>query len=293
MCRLRAYKGAKVVMDKLLYQPKNSLIRQSFDAQEIEEPLNGDGFGIGWYNPELGPEPGVFASVSPAWSNRNLRYLAPKIESPCIFAHVRAASFGETSEANCHPFHYGRFLMMHNGSIEGFDHIKRQIRRGLTDPVYAWIRGQTDSEHFFALFLDKMLALGDGYGVDDMVAQLNDAINDVEALKRQHKIKDATYLNAVVTDGRLMVGVRFISTDAEEPLTLYVSEGSRYVCEDGVCRMVKASPEEHAVLIVSEKLTSLRNDFKKVPPNHFVAVDEASAVTFAPVVVDKRHKLSA
>lgn len=78
MCRLLAYKGTSIVIDRLLYQPKNSLINQSFNAKEIEEPLNGDGFGIGWYVPEVTNEPVTFVSVNPAWSNRNLRNLAPK-----------------------------------------------------------------------------------------------------------------------------------------------------------------------------------------------------------------------
>lgn len=281
MCRLLAYKGAPIIMDKLLYQPKNSLIHQSYDAQEIEEPLNGDGFGVGWYTPELGQEPAVFVSVFPAWSNRNLRYLAPKIASPCLFAHVRAASFGDTSEANCHPFHFERYLMMHNGSIEGFDKIKRPLRHLLSDNAYSWVRGQTDSEHFFALFLDKIKAYGPDYTAADMASALGDTIRAVEGLKREHGIADATYLNAVITDGRYMVGVRFVTVDPE-PLTLYVSEGSRYECEDGVCRMVKADPHERAVLIVSEKLTT-RQDWKKIPGNHMVIVDENSDVTYRAV----------
>ena len=50
MCRLVAYLGRPILMEKLLIEPKNSLINQSFNAKEIEEPLNGDGFGVGWYN---------------------------------------------------------------------------------------------------------------------------------------------------------------------------------------------------------------------------------------------------
>ncbi len=117
MCRLLAYRGASLVVDKLLYQPKNSLIHQSYDAQEIEEPLNGDGFGIGWYVPEIDPDPAVFVSVFPAWNNRNLRFLAPRIMTHCFFAHVRAASIGDISEANCHPFTYKKFLFtfQHSG----------------------------------------------------------------------------------------------------------------------------------------------------------------------------------
>ncbi len=47
MCRFLAYRGAPIAMSKLLYEPKNSLIHQSYHAQEREEPLNGDGFGVG------------------------------------------------------------------------------------------------------------------------------------------------------------------------------------------------------------------------------------------------------
>ncbi|MBL7864324.1 MAG: class II glutamine amidotransferase, partial [Cyclobacteriaceae bacterium] len=104
MCRLMAYRGTSIVIDNLLYKPKNSLINQSLAAKEIEEPLNGDGFGIGWYVPEVNNEPVTFVSVNPAWSNRNLRNLAPKVRTGCMIAHVRAASVGEVSESNCHPF---------------------------------------------------------------------------------------------------------------------------------------------------------------------------------------------
>jgi ergothioneine biosynthesis protein EgtC len=291
MCRLLAYKGAPIIMNKLLYEPRNSIIHQSFDAREIEEPLNGDGFGVGWYVPELDREPAVFVSMAPAWSNRNLKYLSPKIRSGCIFAHVRAASFGDIAEANCHPFHCGPFMMMHNGSIEGFDQIKRRLRQKLSDEVYGWVRGQTDSEHFFALFLDRVRTQTQ-VTAESMADALQDAIDEVEAMKRAHKIKDGTYLNAIVTDGQNLVATRFVTTD-EEPLTLYFSEGSRYVCEDGVCRMIKAAPGEHAVLVVSEKLTSLRNDWKKVPANHMILVSPESDVSFREIKVKGAKRASA
>ena len=111
MCRLMAYMGSPIIIDKLLYQPKNSLINQSINAKELEEPLNGDGFGIGWYVADVNYEPVTFVSINPAWSNRNLRNLAPKIRTECFIAHVRAASVGEVSESNCHPFQYKNLLM--------------------------------------------------------------------------------------------------------------------------------------------------------------------------------------
>jgi len=128
MCRFLVYKGRTITMSDLLTKSEQSLIMQSFKARERKEPLNGDGFGVGWYTPEIDPTPCVFTSTTPAWSNRNLHRLSEKIRSNCFFAHVRAATQGFIiSEVNCHPFQYQQFLWMHNGSIRGFDKIKRRL----------------------------------------------------------------------------------------------------------------------------------------------------------------------
>jgi len=49
MCRFLCYKGPEILLTDLLYRQQNSLILQSFKARERKEPLNGDGFGVGWY----------------------------------------------------------------------------------------------------------------------------------------------------------------------------------------------------------------------------------------------------
>src|SRR6266511_3452483 len=75
MCRFLCYRGPEILLSDLLYRPTNSLIRQSFHAKERTEPLNGDGFGVGWYAPQISSTPCIFASVTPAWSNQILRLL--------------------------------------------------------------------------------------------------------------------------------------------------------------------------------------------------------------------------
>jgi predicted glutamine amidotransferase len=71
---------------------------------------------------------------------------------------LRAASPGMlVSEVNCHPFQYGKFLWMHNGWLAGFMKFKRQLRRSLSDDIYNLIQGTTDSEHAFAVFLNKLV----------------------------------------------------------------------------------------------------------------------------------------
>src|SRR5258706_8364434 len=211
MCRLMAYKGTPIVIDKLLYQPKNSLINQSFHAREIEEPLNGDGFGVGWYVPELNYEPITFVSVNPAWSNRNLRNLAPKIKTDCLIAHVRAASVGDVSESNCHPFQYKNMLMAHNGGVEEFTKIKRHLRNPLSDELYNWIKGQTDSEHIFAFMLNELFNNHKSVSPEAILDAFEHTFRELKKLMVDHGITEPAYLNMVVSNGLFLVATRYCS----------------------------------------------------------------------------------
>lgn len=282
MCRLMAYMGSPIIIDKLLYQPKNSLVNQSINAKEIEEPLNGDGFGIGWYVRDLNFEPVTFVSVHPAWSNRNLRNLAPKIQTDCFIAHVRAASVGEVSESNCHPFQYKNLLMMHNGGVEQFSNIKRKIREPLTDELYNWIKGQTDSEHIFAYLLNDLLKSNKAVDPEAVVQAFENTFSALKKMMAANNVKEPAYLNMVVTNGLFIVGTRYVTDPKEEPLTLYHSEGSRFVVEDGITHMMAPEDDDQAVLVVSEKLSDDK-DWTLIPPNHFVIVEDSLNVKIRPI----------
>ena len=279
MCRFLAYKGAPVILEKLIFAPRNSLIRQSYRANEAEEPLNGDGFGVGWYAAELDPTPAVFTSVHPAWSDRNLRSLAPKIRSSCVFAHVRAASMGDVSDANCHPFTYKHFLFMHNGSIGGFDRLKRHLRRRLSDEIYDWIRGQTDSEHFFALFLELLRRREWPQSCKGLSDALEATFCEINEIKRSLGIDEPSYLNVALTDGKVMLAMRYATHPDHKPPTLYYTEGSRYECRKGICYMEASDPSERAVLVVSEKLTNRKADWREIEPCQILTVDENLVVS--------------
>lgn len=283
MCRLLAYLGTPIIADKLLYEPKNSLVNQSINAREIEEPLNGDGFGIGWYVKEVHHEPVTFVSVNPAWSNRNLRNLAPKIRTGCFIAHVRAASVGEVSESNCHPFQYRNLLMMHNGGVENFPRIKRKIREPLTDELYNWIKGQTDSEHLFAYLLNHLLSDAQGIATPETVmTAFEKTFTDLKRMLVAHDIHEPAYLNMLVTNGSFFVATRYTTHNGEDPLTLYHSEGGRYVVEDGRSLMKAPEDDDQAVLIVSEKLTDEKH-WTPIPANHFVIVENNLNVKVRPI----------
>ena len=274
MCRFLGYVGGEILLADLISRPANSLIRQSYKSKERSEPLNGDGFGVGWYSPEVSDEACVFTSITPAWSNRNLLNLAEHTKSECFFAHVRAASPGMlVSEINCHPFRHGRFMWMHNGIIEGFNSIKRRLRRSLPDRIYHWVEGTTDSEHAFAVFLNL---LGEKTG-NSTAAGLADGlvktIRQLEEWSREAEITKPSIYNFAVTDGQNIVTVRYVSNPQIEPISLYFSKRGRYQLCDGKLEIVECRDEESGIIIASERLTDDRENWTRVAPNHLVMID--------------------
>ncbi len=285
MCRFAAYLGRPIIVDDLLFKPCNSLIKQSIRARETDEPLNGDGFGLGWYAHQIDYTPAIFASMQPAWNDRNLQYLAAKLRTHCVFGHVRAASTGGVNIFNCHPFTYKRFLFMHNGSIGGFEKIKRHIRRELSDEIYDWVKGQTDSEHFFALFLQIFEDMKGQHNAASMAKALIETINLLSKIQKKYGIDEINYLNIALTDGFSMIASRYISNTEEGCPTLYYAAGSEYVTRDGASHILPVNSDEgiEAVLLVSEKLTNYKGEWIEMPVNHMLLVQQDLSIEVKPM----------
>jgi ergothioneine biosynthesis protein EgtC len=286
MCRFVVYTGAEIFIAELLTRPENSLIKQSYKAKKRSEPLNGDGFGVGWYAPQVDSTPCLFTSITPAWSNQNLHRLAEKISSSSIFAHVRAASPGMlVSEVNCHPFQYGRFLWMHNGAIAQFSKIKRRLRQSLSDELYNFIQGTSDSEHAFAVFLNQISDHLSNSSADELTRAMVATIHQLNKWSDEAGITEPSYYNFAVTDGQTVVATRYVTIPSHESASLYFSSGTKFECHEGVCRMVQAEQHEHAVIVTSEPLTDVKQDWKEVPNNHLIVITPELKIRLLPIPV--------
>ena len=282
MCRLAAYIGTPILAEELLYKPKNSLvIAQSMNAAEMSVTVNGDGFGIGWYVPEIDNEPCVFRSIKPAWSDMNLRNLAKKIYSPLIFAHIRAASPGmPVEEVNSHPFHCGKLMFMHNGVLGGFKQVRRKLLRELNDTAYDAILGSTDSEHMFGLFLNY---IRDPFGEvtsDEMVYAMNKMLEHLNELLMESNVQQHSYLNLTVTNGTSILATRYTTNSSVQPASLYYMYGKRYHCEGEYCVMEPTFGKPTAICMASEPFTARRSDWMKVERNSMMIVDETMRIRF-------------
>lgn len=296
MCRFVMYLGPRIPLADLVTRPAHSLIRQSFKAQEREEPLNGDGFGLAWYAPEYSRWPATFRDVTPAWNNENLANLARVTQSGTILAHVRAATQGlAVIQTNCHPFTAGRFAFMHNGNVSGFWKNRRKFLNLLSDQTFQGIRGTTDSEHMFGIFLDRIALKVDGdersqdveISLQTIAASLSETLTQVAELVADRD--DTSTLNLAVTDGERAVVSRCVVGDPARANTLYVHSGKRYlVDDDDRSHFAEPGDEGPAIIIASEPLFD-RDSWQAVPMNHLVLVDSDRSVTFQPWSLNARR----
>lgn len=288
MCRFTLYLGPAIRLGKLLIEPKHSLIHQSAHANERKEPLNGDGFGVGWYAPRLSREPAVFHSVSPAWNNRNLTYLARVIATPCVLAHVRAASPGSVVDlSNCHPFAWGRYLLMHNGLIGGFQPVRRRLLDAVSDEAFSIIKGSTDTEHMFAIFVDQLMrhARADERSDDpalSLARRLAATLQRVVAVAGAAGVREPHYLNVAVSNGTHAVVSRFTDDPDSDGDSLYYLRGNLYETTAREFGDRASEERDTAVVVSSERLTS-SSAWLAVPRNHLVAITRGQAPRLFPL----------
>jgi predicted glutamine amidotransferase len=177
-------------------------------------------------------------------------------------------------ETNCHPFQYGRYLWMHNGTIEGFWQIRRRLRESLPDPLYNTIEGTTDSEHAFAIFLNLVGDPERPHSANELGETLIKTVDQLERWTAETESAAPSYYNFAVTDGRNVAAIRYVSDQTVEPASLYFSAGRKYQCANGVCEFVECQPSEKAVVISSERLSEDSSHWFRVAPNHVVTVNQ-------------------
>jgi predicted glutamine amidotransferase len=148
MCRLFGMSGGRerVAATFWLLEAPDSLAQQS-----RHEP---DGTGLGTYD-EHG-HPVVSKRPLAAYEDRQFAQEAREVTSRTFIAHVRYASTGAVSPENTHPFEQADRLFAHNGVIGDVAALERELGDDMR-----LVRGETDSERFFALITREIERTGD------------------------------------------------------------------------------------------------------------------------------------
>jgi predicted glutamine amidotransferase len=256
MCRWLTYCGEPIYLDKVLFEPQNSLINQSLHARHSHVTTNGDGFGVGWYGAR--GVPGVYRDVLPAWNDANLKSLSHQICSGLFLAHVRASTGTATARQNCHPFSHEKWLFMHNGQIGGYDKLRRRLEGMIDDRYYQYRLGTTDTELLFYLLFTEGLE-------DDPVGALQRAVAQINEGRKAIGAEAPFRLTATLTDGDHIYAVRY-STDEAPPSLFWSRAGGQ-------------------LLVVSEPLDEEdERTWNEVPPNQLLVYERGQAIDIVPFI---------
>jgi predicted glutamine amidotransferase len=257
MCRLLGIVANKEVDFRF------SLFGEASKNLRTQSEDNPDGWGIAIFS-ETG-QVAITKSPLKASGDRIFDQTASSGVGRILVAHVRKASSGSNRLENTHPFEMDGWVFAHNGTIHNKEKIEKNIEPSFMDKV----KGDTDSERYFALILsqfarDRILPDSEK---DALVTSLSSAI------KRVRDEIGGSGLNFLLSNGRFLFAFKngrslyLLKRDSES-----IPEVQLQSKETGALLQWKKSAGEKAVLIASEKVTSGEH-WEEIQENQLICID--------------------
>ena len=211
--------------------------------------------------------------------------LVKDLRADVLVAHVRTPTVGALRTENTHPFRYRQWLFAHTGTIPAFTRLSGRLRDSLPQFLERDIRGDTDSEVLFHLFLSFLHDAGTLDRLDTSPAQVRAALRStfsvVEQLCAEEGQKPAP-ANLLVACSEHIVAVHGAHGDgkAEAPAMAY----RRYATRSELERLFGDS--ELGRLRVSDlgsaRLSVVASDFEDDrPPSGWTRLEPRSIATFS------------
>ena len=230
------------------------------NALRFQSHKHPHGWGIGWYHQGL---PQRRVGLLPAHHDEAFASAARGVCAGVVVAHVRDASIGRVVEENTHPFAHGRWLFAHNGTLARFKRV-HAVRDALLAEIdadlRAHVRGETDSERCFYVFLSRLRARAplDGADLGSVRRALAEMTGTVAAIADAGAEKPSS-MNFLASDGRILAACR-------RGRTLHLS--------------LDAGPR-HAFVVASEPIG--RSPWEEVPEGGFVGTEDGVTAVRGPL----------
>ncbi|MYN51921.1 glutamine--fructose-6-phosphate transaminase (isomerizing) [Streptococcus pyogenes] len=168
--------------------------------------------------------------------------------------HTRWATHGQSTEDNAHPHtsQTGRFVLVHNGVIENYLHIKTEFLAGRD------FKGQTDTEiavHLIGKFVEE------------------DKLSVLEAFKKALSIIEGSYAFALM-DSQATDTI-YVAKN-KSPLLIGLGEGYNMVCSDAMAMIRETSEfmeihDKELVILTKDKVTVTDYDGKELIRDSYTA----------------------
>jgi glutamine amidotransferase len=196
------------------------------------------------------------------------------VRGDIVLGHVRSATVGTLRTENTHPFRYRQWLFAQTGTVAQFDAIRDRLIASVPEFLRGGIRGETDAEILFHVFLSF---LHDAGRLNDMVVEAK-VVRD--ALRSSLQVVDGMTaevggqpgaINFIVTNGEYLVAAHRSNRMAYRSLAGR-SDAEAIIGEDTTLR--RKTPElaqMHFVLLAS--------DFDEDPPPRWKPIADQAIAT--------------
>lgn len=257
MCRLFGFRSnVPSAVHRSLVTEKNSLLQQSREHK--------DGWGIASYGEA--PLPQVAHGLGAAHQDPDFERVSSLVASRAVVAHVRLASVGSVELRNAHPFLYGRWSFVHNGTVKRFAQHQQALEERIRPDLRALLRGATDSERCFYLFLTHLAELrplqaaASAEEVACALAQTMRLVSALTDLPGETRPAECSSMNFLATDGEVMVATRRYRS-------LYFSESARRAANEPP----RPGTQLAQLVIASERLCG-EDHWHEVPEDELIGV---------------------
>ena len=159
-------------------------------------------------------------------------------------------------QTNCHPFRHGRWLFMHNGFIDGFAAVKRDLVLAADESLFPEIKGTADTEVLFCLALTFGLE-------DDPPDAVARAIGFVEELGRARGVQYPFQGTIATTDGESLWVFRYSSRGKSR--SLFFTRDVRMLRQQYPDREILREVSDDTRLVVSEPIGDLPGAWIEMP----------------------------
>jgi glutamine amidotransferase len=285
MCRALLYLGRPVLLDNLLFQPDSALVRQSYMPKMLNL-LNLAGFGLRAWDPasHAPQQPFFYGSPSLPVFDRNLKNLAEKVRAGCVLAHVRGVAYSsavDISLQNVHPFQFEglQWALAHNGDLAGIAEMKPHLAPHVKPEFLARIRGTTDSEWIYALFVSQLKDARAGAQEAEIFAALENTLAILRDARQKIGMALSSSVNLFIANGTQLAAVRYCLDfgcyRTDDPsrvheanlafLSLWYTLGRDYGLHGEEWKMTGGAERADSIIVASEPLTRDTSSWVELP----------------------------
>lgn len=202
MCRLFGYRN-------ITSEQVSSPMLDEDNAFSVQSREHRDGWGVAYFHRGI---PHVIKSRFCAAEDDDFTNLARNLKAETVIAHLRRATQGQISLLNCHPFQFGGWVMAHNGDLPDFTDVREKLRQGIDAEILHGVHGNTDSEIYFALFLNELLKASALHTkpptIKACAEALHRAIFRIESVYEHKDHKQPFALNVLIANSELLLAYR-------------------------------------------------------------------------------------